>query len=266
MTNTVRTCEICDAQLPIPCSHKRKYCDKKCSDEARKRRLPFYECVCCGVKFQPKKYDRTMACSRECGFKVNGLIRELKQNGGRVWVRTKRNTPVPHNQHDVKNCLQCNEVLISARPNIKAPSFCDYKCRDAFKSKREPFDCAECGKHVVPVYGNKKRLFCSNECSSKHSRRTSKAKRKARTRGALKHERVDPFKVFDRDGWRCQICMKKTHRSKRGTIEDMAPELDHILPLSKGGDHTYANTQCTCRKCNISKGASVYGQIPMFAT
>jgi 5-methylcytosine-specific restriction endonuclease McrA len=111
--------------------------------------------------------------------------------------------------------------------------------------------------------------MCSNECREQgrlEAKRKGKSVRRARIRGALKSENVDPFKVFDRDGWRCQICMRKTVRSKRGTADDRAPELDHIMPLSKGGDHTYANTQCTCRRCNGLKSDDVYGQIPMFAT
>lgn len=29
--------------------------------------------------------------------------------------------------------------------------------------------------------------------------------------------------------------------------------LDHIVPISKGGPHTYSNTQCLCRDCNLKK-------------
>lgn len=70
----------------------------------------------------------------------------------------------------------------------------------------------------------------------------------------MAYEYVNPFKVFERDGWRCQICGKPTPRSRRGTLHPNAPELDHIVPISKGGPHAYANTQCACRACNIEKG------------
>jgi len=32
------------------------------------------------------------------------------------------------------------------------------------------------------------------------------------------------------------------------------PSLDHIVPLSKGGEHSYANTQPAHLLCNIRKG------------
>lgn len=135
MTEQSFTCAGCGCQF---FDRRRKYCTTRCRDKtysfnkyrAEGRKLlsdsacrQTHECLSCGKSFQPKRAGRTMACSRECGFKISGLIQSIKRTGGRVWVRTKRNTPVPHNQHDVKNCLQCNEVLMSARLNIKARSF-----------------------------------------------------------------------------------------------------------------------------------------------
>lgn len=66
-------------------------------------------------------------------------------------------------------------------------------------------------------------------------------------------ERVDKLRVFERDGWRCRICNIKTPRSLMGTKDGRAPELDHALPLSRGGAHSYANTQLACASCNRLK-------------
>lgn len=129
--------------------------------------------------------------------------------------------------------------------------------------------CADCGESFT-VQGDSgrvrgiRRRFCSRECQKRSSDRVRTKARRAATRGALAVERVDPTLVFARDSWKCQICGVKTLRSKRGQSHPKAPELDHIMPLSLGGDHSYQNTQCTCRSCNIAKGARPMGQLMLF--
>ena len=56
---------------------------------------------------------------------------------------------------------------------------------------------------------------------------------------------------------RCQICGIDTPKELRGSANHNAPELDHKIPMSKGGPHSPENLQCSCRKCNIKKGASI---------
>jgi 5-methylcytosine-specific restriction endonuclease McrA len=48
--------------------------------------------------------------------------------------------------------------------------------------------------------------------------------------------------VFGRDGHRCQYC------------GSAAESIDHVLPRSRGGDHTWENVVACCRTCNIRKG------------
>ncbi|MGP0109613.1 MAG: HNH endonuclease [Acidimicrobiales bacterium] len=47
--------------------------------------------------------------------------------------------------------------------------------------------------------------------------------------------------VFARDGSRCQYC---------GSV---AENLDHVIPRSKGGPHTWENVVAACRRCNTRK-------------
>jgi 5-methylcytosine-specific restriction endonuclease McrA len=119
--------------------------------------------------------------------------------------------------------------------------------------------CPECGGNMP---GDRRRLYCSSACTRAVNKRVNRARDyAANALGRLKGERApDPFKVFERDGWRCHLCLKPTRKDKRGTNHDRAPELDHIIPLAKGGAHTYANTACSCRKCNRWKRDTVIGQ------
>jgi len=48
--------------------------------------------------------------------------------------------------------------------------------------------------------------------------------------------------VFARDGAKCQYCA--------GPAEN----LDHVIPRSRGGSHTWENVVAACRRCNTRKG------------
>ena len=47
--------------------------------------------------------------------------------------------------------------------------------------------------------------------------------------------------VFLRDGGRCQYC------------GDKAESIDHVIPRSRGGEHTWENVVAACERCNSSK-------------
>lgn len=127
---------------------------------------------------------------------------------------------------------------------------CGGKFSTDWRQGRPPKYCPVCGP------------LAKMDTLTRH-RRASKARRKAIEKAA-NAERFDPFEVFDRDRWTCQLCGRKTPKSKRGAYDDDAPELDHIVPLSKGGEHSRRNTQCACRSCNAAKSDTARGQINLF--
>ena len=85
------------------------------------------------------------------------------------------------------------------------------------------------------------------------ARRIRKDQRRALERGANGSERVDRQVVFERDAWMCRLCMRPTNRHADFPDPDY-PTLDHIIPLARGGPHTYGNVQTACFRCNASKG------------
>lgn len=158
---------------------------------------------------------------------------------------------------------QSHQVICSSACRMEA----DRVAARAFSRARHcpaQRSCRECGDQFVPEYGSKRRLYCSSGCHDRAVRRAAKMLRKAKIKGAAR-EAVHATKVFERDGWRCHICARKVLRTKRGTSHPLAPELDHIIPLSQGGAHTYSNTACACRRCNNRKGATAYGQPSLLA-
>jgi hypothetical protein len=93
--------------------------------------------------------------------------------------------------------------------------------------------------------------------------RTAATTRRALMAGATA-ERFDPLEVLERDGWKCHLCKRPTPKRLRGSHDPRAPELDHIVPLGAGGEHTRRNTACACRSCNVRKSARPLGQLRMF--
>jgi 5-methylcytosine-specific restriction endonuclease McrA len=79
------------------------------------------------------------------------------------------------------------------------------------------------------------------------SRRTEMARR-ARKRGVI-CELVDPLVVLERDDGLCGIC--------GDDVDPMRFHVDHIVPLARGGEHTYANVQTAHPTCNVRKGWSL---------
>ncbi len=61
--------------------------------------------------------------------------------------------------------------------------------------------------------------------------------------------------LVERDGGRCQItaCLLADRRVLLERGPAMA-SVDHIVPLSKGGEHTVDNLQLAHFRCNLSKG------------
>lgn len=65
-------------------------------------------------------------------------------------------------------------------------------------------------------------------------------------------ELFDRGDVFERDDWTCGIC----HRAVEPDAPPFHPDsatVDHVVPLSQGGEHTMANVQCAHLRCNSAK-------------
>jgi 5-methylcytosine-specific restriction endonuclease McrA len=66
-------------------------------------------------------------------------------------------------------------------------------------------------------------------------------------------EDVDPAVLHSRSEGRCGICEK--------SIEVKNVQVDHVIPLTRGGEHSYANTRPSHRSCNSWKGARLDSEL-----
>jgi 5-methylcytosine-specific restriction endonuclease McrA len=64
--------------------------------------------------------------------------------------------------------------------------------------------------------------------------------------------------IYDRDNGICQKCGRKTRFGGNSVspFEDIkSGAIDHIFPISRGGQNNKSNLRLLCMSCNCSKGA-----------
>lgn len=81
------------------------------------------------------------------------------------------------------------------------------------------------------------------------------AVKRARRFGAQVVEMFDRDEIFERDGWRCQLCDIKCSSPNPYALSSAT--VDHVMPLARGGEHSRANAQTLCLSCNASKQAAI---------
>lgn len=119
------------------------------------------------------------------------------------------------------------------------------------KRKFKSAQCRMCATWFVTLYTD---VTCSTDCQAERERaikRNSKDRRRARKKAAYVAD-VWRKEVFERDGYRCHLCRKKTLPHKQ-VPHPRAPTLDHVIPLASGGTHEPLNTRTACFLCNATK-------------
>ena len=202
----------------------------------------------------PERRGSCQDCSGVVTVPKRGAVPIRCQGCEKAYQKQQAQLRPPHRE---LACRQCGVVFWRKGEQ----SFCSQSC--ASKSQVTPVGadrvCAECSVTFTPIRVNAR--FCSRKCCKAFADRIRAEKRRL---GVLRRsgERHRLY-IFIRDGWKCQHCgvnTKKYYKKKH----PRSPEVDHIHPLSRGGEHSYRNTQCSCRTCNIKKGDKLLGQLRLF--
>lgn len=90
------------------------------------------------------------------------------------------------------------------------------------------------------------------ENGDKDNAKAHRQKRRAIERGT-QVEHIRPSVVMERDGYICYLCGVNL----RLTLELI--HIEHLIPLSRGGTHTYDNVAVSCANCNQRKKAKLPG-------
>ncbi len=126
--------------------------------------------------------------------------------------------------------IMCKNIKIEPKLNVEFKLTLFYKYFDTSMSNDFKYDIKDIRKAISVV-----KVICE-------------AKKKAQYERSLMSDAMR-FKVFKRDNYTCQIC-----GVKKG--EGVELEVDHIIPISKGGETRMDNLQTLCKRCNRGKGVN----------
>lgn len=124
------------------------------------------------------------------------------------------------------------------------------------------------GRTLIPT--NPK--YCSRVCERKHNNKLKYARdrengykagnhwHRAKKYGVPYESGITLAKLIKRDGLRCALCGGMCNPNDHSYSEYAGatyPSIDHIIPMSKGGGHTWDNVQVAHMICNALKGNSL---------
>jgi hypothetical protein len=220
-------------------SRQKKYCDRECAFEARRRRLP---------------------CTLDNGRKGSALSWLMA-----TWFLDWNDQVSDLRKFTTAPCARCG-ADVTVKVSFTGSPVCG-TCKGYF-------DCPDCGK-TLPR-GSKSQRFCA-ACAKKRARsHRRKARRRqrathgheatfrARCRKYNAHyEHVSRREVMERDGWQCRYCrvalLRRYTRTKDGSTDPLSPTIDHWIPLCLGPvgpGHTLGNCVACCASCNSQKSDS----------
>jgi len=67
-------------------------------------------------------------------------------------------------------------------------------------------------------------------------------------------ESIDVAELGVRDGWICGICGEPV-LPYLSSPDPRCPSIDHVIPISHGGAHSWDNVQLAHVVCNVRRGA-----------
>jgi len=262
-------CNVCGSEF-IAKRIGMKYCSKKCRKNGlidspenrikRKRRLSETKiifCKDCGKGIETR-FHNTKYCDecRNSKKSSQNIIKKLKiekrkfPNGricticGNAISKTHLNAIYCDKCRDdqdkkIKSMWQ-EERYIKAYPKNKECKICG---KSYFATRKNPNCCSEkCNKEMIKENNKKWRKENKEHYKILDHKRRELKKRAGSVKDIAIHYK-NKLKIF---GNTCVYC---------GCSVELRLTVDHLIPLSKGGDNSYNNIVPACKSCNSRKSA-----------
>lgn len=244
----IKACPSCNSEFETTNSRK-VYCSDKCKLRNHKE-LNAKEQTCkqCSKTFY--SYKAKEFCGVECRKQHT-----VEHGKGK---RTKK-------PKEVKECLQCG-----IKYEAFTREYCSEKCRHKHTyisvKEQKVVKCKECDESFVTT--DARQLFCSDRCNKKfHRRKREFSKRINHKHNGDSNWDISAIRLMGRDEGICYLCGGHCDAEDYITIDDGTivtgeryPSVEHVIPLSKGGTHTWDNVKLAHRGCNSAKGTQLVGE------
>ena len=155
---------------------------------------------------------------------------------------------------------EINKTLSELRNEIKQIENRNKLFEDEVDRIRE---CKVCGNIFI---GTKRSACCSDICKKKYQNRQHDLRRRIKNKSNINND-ISLEKLMQRDEGICKICGRQVDTEDYYYTDEgyfiageNYPSIDHIIPLAKGGTHTWNNVQLAHRHCNSIKCDNIIEQ------
>jgi 5-methylcytosine-specific restriction endonuclease McrA len=248
-----RNCQECGAPFaPSRFAKRHDYCSDRCSAAAYLKSAPEQSCLYCVRPFRTRDKRGLGYCSKSCAVKakrIGASCSLIGQSCDLVWKTCKCGS-----RFCKKGAKYCS---VTCRRDADASYMRRYTRAKEIAKGTTFVTCRECGtvasaRDTTGERWRSRSVYCSTPCMRRSVRREGKARRRQRKAGAG-YQVVYRRRVYERDGWVCKLCGYPVPPDQ-SVPHPLAPTLDHIVPLSAGGEHSYRNVQLAHFRCNTLRG------------
>lgn len=218
--------------------NKYEYIDRENNQNAFTEDIHIIKCLKCG-KINKWK-GKTLLYSK---FNCNHLTeKQIKQRRLENKIKKEINKTLSELRNEIKQIENRNKLFEDEVDRIR--------------------ECKVCGNIFI---GTKRSACCSDICKKKYQNRQHDLRRRIKNKSNINND-ISLEKLMQRDEGICKICGRQVDINDYYTDKgyfiagENYPSIDHIIPLAKGGTHTWDNIQLAHRHCNTIKRDNIIEQ------